>query len=234
MMARAIRFLLMSSVTAGMTLLVVSCSLPPQVERGPAGGTKQHAPLHKIAQLNFGRDAAFAVCTALACPAVTRKTLTVTMHAAPVQAPVIDLGETLAPGEVQLIVPPRASEVVATRSTSHPTPVIVHFASGSATLSASGKAVLDQAIPTARQANRIVITGRTDNVGSNRANQALALARARTVRDYLHARLPVRSLTLAIDAQGACCFTASNDTAEGRRQNRRVEIVFGVPEQVVP
>lgn len=120
------------------------------------------------------------------------------------------------------------------RTASHPPPVMVHFASGSATLSASGKAVLDQALPAARQADRIVIAGRTDNVGSNRTNQALALARARAVRDYLHARLPVRSLTLAIDAQGACCFTASNDMPEGRRQNRRVEIVFGVPEQVVP
>ncbi|HEY0846528.1 MAG TPA: OmpA family protein [Noviherbaspirillum sp.] len=234
MMARAIRFLSISSVTAGMTLLVVSCSLPPQAERGPAGGTKQHAPLHKIAQLNFGRDAAFAVCTEPACPAVTRKTLAVTRPAAPVPAPVIDIGATLDPGELQLAVPPPASEAIATRLAPHPTPVIVHFASGSATLSASGKAVLDQALPSARQADRIVIAGRTDNVGGNRANQALALARARAVRDYLHARLPVRSRTLTLDAKGACCFSASNDTPQGRRQNRRVEIVFGVSGQVAP
>lgn len=234
MMPCAIRFLSISSVTAGMMLLVVSCSLPPQAERGPTGGTKQHTPLQKIAQLNFGRDAAFAVCVEPACPAVTRKTLTVTQPAIPVQAPVIDIGATLAPGEVQLTVPPRASEAIATRIAPHPTLVMVHFASGSATLSASGKAVLDQALPSASQADRIVIAGRTDNVGSDRANQALALARARAVRDYLHTRLPVRGHTLTLDAKGACCFTASNDTPEGRRQNRRVEIVFGASGRVAP
>lgn len=230
MMAGAIQFLSMSSITAGMALLVTSCSLQPQVERGPAGGTKQHASLHKIAQLNFGRDAAFAVCTEPVCPAVTRKTLAVTRPA----AHVMDIAATLDPGEVQLAVPPRASEAIATRLAPHPTPVIVHFTSGSATLSAPGKAVLDQALPSARQADRIFIAGRTDNLGSKRANRALALARARVVRDYLHARLPVQGHTLTLDANGACCFSASNDTPQGRRQNRRVEIVFGVPEQVAP
>jgi outer membrane protein OmpA-like peptidoglycan-associated protein len=234
MMARAIRLLSMSSITAGMTLLVMSCSVPPQVERGPAGGTKQHVPLQKIAQLNFGHDASFAVCTEPACPAVTRKTRAVTRPAAPALAPVIDIGATLDPGEVPLTVPPRASAAIAMRTALHPTPVMVHFASGSATLSASSKAVLDQALPSASRADHIVIVGRTDNVGGNRANQVLALARARAVRDYLHARLPVRSHTLTLDAKGACCFSASNDTPEGRRQNRRVEIVFGVPEQVAP
>ena len=79
-----------------------------------------------------------------------------------------------------------------------------------------------------------MIAGRTDNAGSDAANQAVALARANTVRDYLRAKLPAGGDALLVDAQGSCCFIASNDTPEGRKQNRRVEVVLSVPEQVAP
>ena len=117
----------------------------------------------------------------------------------------------------------------------HRVPVIVYFASGSATISDAARATLDQAAAGARATDRIVIASRTDNVGSKSVNQTLALTRARTVRDYLRAKLPSHpSHAFTLDAQGACCFTASNDTPEGRRQNRRVEVVFSASGQVAP
>jgi outer membrane protein OmpA-like peptidoglycan-associated protein len=223
------------AITAGMTLLLMSCGLPlQQAERGQASRTHQHRSSQKIAQLNFGNDASFAVCTEPACPGVTRKTMAVTLPIAPTPTFVIETAATLNPEKIQLTAQQNAPDVIAAPIRSRPAPVIVHFAFGSATLSASGKAVLDQAIPFARQADHIVITGHTDNIGSSRANQALALARASTVRNYLRTRFSARTPTLTLNAQGACCFIASNDTPEGRRQNRRVEIVFRVPEQVAP
>ena len=239
MMGRAIRFLSTLSMTAGVTLLVMSCSLPLQRQHENAAHPNQHAALQKITQLDFGRNASFAVCTEPACPALTRKTLPATPQAiphsaAPAPAPDVDTAATLDPGEVLLTVRRRAPDTIATPPENPRSPVVVHFDSGSAALSDPARAALDQAASGAGAAARIVITGRTDNVGSNSINQTLALTRARAVRDYLRTRLPSHRHIFSLDAQGACCFTASNDTPEGRRQNRRVEIVFSVPEQVAP
>jgi outer membrane protein OmpA-like peptidoglycan-associated protein len=108
----------------------------------------------------------------------------------------------------------------------------LHFPFAATELTASDKAAIDKLMPDARKAERIVIAGRTDNLGSDSANQAVALARAQIVRDYLRANLPALGDALVIDARGLCCFIASNGTSEGRKQNRRVEIVLSVPEQV--
>lgn len=238
MMSQAIRFLSAFSMAAGIALLATSCSLSlqRQIEQGDSARADQSRPSLKIAQLHFGRDASFAVCVEPACPAVTRKTLAIKPRA-PANAipPSIDSAATLDPGEAELKVQRDTADAAAPPTKDHRAPVIVYFASGSATLSSAARAALDQAVSGARAANRIVIAGRTDNVGSKSANQALALARARAVRDYLRSRLPsYPSHAFTLDAQGTCCFTASNDTPEGRRQNRRVEVVFSVPGQVAP
>lgn len=239
MMVREIRFLSTLSVTAGVSLLVMSCTLPLQRQHENAAHANQRASLQKITQLGFGHNASFAACTEPACPAPTRKTLPVTLQAiphsaAPAPAPGVDTAATLDPGEVLLTVLHRVPDAIATPAENPRTPVVVYFDSGSAALSDAARAALDQAASGAGAADRIAIAGRTDNVGSNSINQALALARARAVRDYLRTRLLSHRHAFSLGAQGACCFTASNDTPEGRRQNRRVEIVFSVPEQVAP
>jgi len=72
---------------------------------------------------------------------------------------------------------------------------------------------------------RIEIEGHTDSVGSDALNQALSEKRAAAVRDYLAARgLP--SARVTISGQGESSPIASNDTAAGRQQNRRVELVI--------
>ncbi len=236
MIVRTLRLLFLLSVAGGTALLVMSCSLPLQRNgQGQAASAHVTPPVRKIAQLGFGRNAAFAICTAPACPAVTRKTLPLILPPATGSAaPVLDLASTLSPGEEYLPAARHAVDAGAKPAPIPHAPVVVHFASASSALSASGKAMLDQALPAMRDAGRILIIGRTDRTGSRIANQSLALARARTVRDYLKTRLSSPAPVLALDAQGACCFAASNDTPQGRQQNRRVEIVFSVPERAAP
>ena len=69
----------------------------------------------------------------------------------------------------------------------------------------------------------ITIYGHTDNTGSDAVNERLSLERADAVSAYLK-RQGIASKR--IDTQGLSYSmpVASNDTAEGRAQNRRVEI----------
>jgi outer membrane protein OmpA-like peptidoglycan-associated protein len=71
---------------------------------------------------------------------------------------------------------------------------------------------------------RLAIEGNTDSVGSDSMNQALSEERAGSVRDYLaKENIPASSMTSK--GFGKTQPVASNDTAEGRQQNRRVELV---------
>jgi outer membrane protein OmpA-like peptidoglycan-associated protein len=78
---------------------------------------------------------------------------------------------------------------------------------------------------------RIEIEGHTDSVGSEQLNQALSEKRAKAVRDYLASRgLPEVRISMA--GLGESTPVASNDTAAGRQQNRRVELVIAPASQV--
>jgi outer membrane protein OmpA-like peptidoglycan-associated protein len=71
---------------------------------------------------------------------------------------------------------------------------------------------------------RLAIEGNTDSVGSDAMNQTLSEQRANAVRDYLMKQnIPATSMTAK--GFGKTQPVASNDTAEGRQQNRRVEMV---------
>lgn len=72
-------------------------------------------------------------------------------------------------------------------------------------------------------AARVTIIGHTDSTGSDAINNPLSINRAAAVRDYLVAR-GVAIGRIAIDGRGSREPIASNDTAEGRARNRRVEI----------
>lgn len=73
--------------------------------------------------------------------------------------------------------------------------------------------------------NQIVIEGHTDSKGSDDYNRQLSEKRARSVRDYLVSEGVSDSVVSAI-GRGEDEPIASNDTAEGRANNRRVEIVI--------
>jgi outer membrane protein OmpA-like peptidoglycan-associated protein len=72
---------------------------------------------------------------------------------------------------------------------------------------------------------RLDIEGHTDSVGSDTFNQQLSEQRANAVLQYLVAQgLPESSMTAT--GFGKSDPIASNDTPQGRQQNRRVEIII--------
>ena len=77
----------------------------------------------------------------------------------------------------------------------------------------------------ARSEAKVVIEGHTDNVGSKASNIKLSQQRADSVKAYLVNRFGVESNRLRAVGYGPDRPVASNDTAEGRQKNRRVEAV---------
>jgi outer membrane protein OmpA-like peptidoglycan-associated protein len=71
----------------------------------------------------------------------------------------------------------------------------------------------------------ILIEGDTDNTGSEEYNQKLSERRAKAVADY-HKTLGVDPSRISTVGLGESNPVATNDTEEGRRQNRRVEIAI--------
>jgi outer membrane protein OmpA-like peptidoglycan-associated protein len=72
---------------------------------------------------------------------------------------------------------------------------------------------------------KLAVEGYTDIIGSDEVNQTLSEKRASTVRDYLVQQgLDPSSITAT--GFGKSNPVASNDTNEGRQQNRRVEIII--------
>jgi outer membrane protein OmpA-like peptidoglycan-associated protein len=71
---------------------------------------------------------------------------------------------------------------------------------------------------------RIVVEGHTDDVGDDQYNQELSEKRAQSVFVYLVLqKIPLTAVDTA--GFGETRPVASNDTPEGRRQNRRIEVV---------
>jgi OOP family OmpA-OmpF porin len=101
----------------------------------------------------------------------------------------------------------------------------------SAVLKDSGKAAL-QELGDAIKARgaRVVdidIIGHTDSIGPAEYNMDLSVRRAESVRDYLVSE-GVDAGIIDVSGEGETNPIASNDTAEGRAQNRRVEVNVGI------
>lgn len=77
--------------------------------------------------------------------------------------------------------------------------------------------------------NRIVVEGHTDSSGTDAYNQRLSEQRASSVADYLIDR-GVRAGNVIVYGYGEMRPKATNDTAEGRQLNRRVEIHIQAPQ----
>ena len=70
------------------------------------------------------------------------------------------------------------------------------------------------------------IIGHTDNTGSDAMNNPLSLDRAASTRNYLTGR-GIDGRRISIEGMGERQPIATNDTAQGRSRNRRVEIYVG-------
>jgi outer membrane protein OmpA-like peptidoglycan-associated protein len=71
---------------------------------------------------------------------------------------------------------------------------------------------------------RLAVEGHTDSIGGDEYNQRLSEQRAAAVRDYL-VQQGISSDAITAAGFGKSEPVASNDTPEGRQQNRRVELV---------
>jgi len=76
----------------------------------------------------------------------------------------------------------------------------------------------------AYQGLRLAVEGHTDSIGGDEYNRRLSEQRADAVRDYL-VQQGITSDAITASGFGKSEPVASNDTPEGRQQNRRVELV---------
>lgn len=104
----------------------------------------------------------------------------------------------------------------------------VNFAFDSDRISEEAKPILDQAASTLKEAGdvNVSIEGHTDSVGSEEYNLGLSRRRAASVSNYLE-QSGIDSSRLQTSGFGESQPVASNETAEGRAQNRRVELRVG-------
>ncbi|MFL5348436.1 MAG: OmpA family protein [Hyalangium sp.] len=105
----------------------------------------------------------------------------------------------------------------------------VLFASGQSDLLPSARNRLGDVAEALKQSdNRLTIEGHTDSKGPDEYNEELSLRRAEQVRDFLVAQ-GVSPDRISVRGMGKDSPVASNATAEGRANNRRVEIVLQRP-----
>ncbi len=110
----------------------------------------------------------------------------------------------------------------------------VLFNTGSAQLSAAAQAALSRVAYNLKQFPNtdVTVVGFTDNTGSEALNQRLSLERAQSVMNYLIA-MGVPSQRLKAVGDGWNNPIASNATAAGRAQNRRVELFITADNQMI-
>lgn len=103
----------------------------------------------------------------------------------------------------------------------------VLFATGQADLRAGSRANIDRLAQRLNQEpeRKIIIEGHTDTTGTVAINEALSQRRADAVRQHL-INAGVSSDRINAFGKGQDYPVASNNTAEGRQQNRRVEVIL--------
>ncbi|MBA4155290.1 OmpA family protein [Flavobacterium sp.] len=72
---------------------------------------------------------------------------------------------------------------------------------------------------------KIFIVGHTDNTGIFSNNTTLSKARATSIKNYLVSIGKIQAVRLSTDGVASLCPISTNDTEQGRKLNRRVEIV---------
>lgn len=101
------------------------------------------------------------------------------------------------------------------------------FATGKSTLKKEATASLDETISllNAYPANKVLIEGYTDSTGNKKANLQLSYDRAQEVYIYF-VKHGIPAERLSVVGYGQENPIASNKTAKGREQNRRVNIII--------
>jgi len=103
------------------------------------------------------------------------------------------------------------------------------FASGSTVITPEHFMLLTKVMRALREFSKqkYLITGHTDDQGNDTYNLSLSENRAAAVRSYLEANMGLPSEQFESIGYGESRPIASNKTADGRRLNRRIEIIIG-------
>lgn len=110
----------------------------------------------------------------------------------------------------------------------------VRFDTSKSTLTATAKGNLDKLVTVFNQYpdTDIVIFGYTDSTGKVEFNQTLSEQRAASVRTYLVSK-GIANNRFTTKGMGIADPIASNETVEGRSQNRRVEFAITANEKMI-
>ena len=110
----------------------------------------------------------------------------------------------------------------------------VRFDTNKSTLTAQAQANLDKLVPVFSEyaETNIVIYGYTDSTGPEDYNLRLSRDRAQSVRNYLVGK-GVASKRFSTTGMGIADPISSNETIEGRSENRRVEFAIVANEKMV-
>ena len=169
--------------------------LLPQVARQSAAMTQDQLldSQSRRAAVNEARDSAALATGAAASGGAARPTVTNTPTRAPAPAPMAD--------------------------------IVLNFEFGKSELTDEAKAKLSDPAALIRantQGVSFAVEGHADWVGSERFNERLGLARAERVKRYLAEERRIPADKMSVVSYGEAQPAASNDTDEGRVQNRRV------------
>jgi outer membrane protein OmpA-like peptidoglycan-associated protein len=108
---------------------------------------------------------------------------------------------------------------------------IVPFAFNKVGVGPRGKAAVKELLPLAKKSEKVYVRGRTDGTGDTPSNRKVAHDRAYTVfKAFRNGGIERKKLRLTYCSH---CYVASNDTEEGRRLNRRVEVEMIMPREEI-
>jgi outer membrane protein OmpA-like peptidoglycan-associated protein len=102
------------------------------------------------------------------------------------------------------------------------------FANGKAELTDKNFALLNKVKKVIGDvdASQVLIEGHTDSIGAKEINTALSEKRAKAVEAYLTADEGINAAKITTEGFGDTKPIATNKTAAGRSQNRRVDVVI--------
>ena len=110
------------------------------------------------------------------------------------------------------------------------------FATNKADLNSAAKNSLNQFATTVLNVNTdmdVAILGHTDNTGTDAINNPLSLQRAQSVSNYLKSCGVAAKQLKTIEGKGSTQPVADNSTADGRQQNRRVEVYIYASQEMI-
>lgn len=108
---------------------------------------------------------------------------------------------------------------------------IIPFAFNRMLTGPRGRAAVKELLPLAKKSERVYVRGRSDNIGDTPSNRKVAYGRAYTVfRAFRNGGVERKKLRLTYCTT---CFAGPNDTDDGRRANRRVEVEMIMPKDEI-